>query len=686
MLQLKIPGARGGRRPLALFVAIACMLGSLLLAAAPANATLQLLKQNPSDPSTFVGHGGYSADGLGQSVAGGTIQTEVPSGSTVVQAYLYGTYYGTDPGMPEAERTINFDGTSVVMTELANSEPGPCCQLLTTRAAVTAQVAAKVGSGGGVTDFVVNSDPVFLDGVALVVLYANPASPDVTVAVLDGGSKQQGDAVTFNFASPLNLAAPGFSAKLSLGSGFSYQGGLPGHACGGVQFSTVTVNGAPLTSCAGNFDDGDAANGALITVGGVGDSLDNPANPLSSTTGTDDELYNLVPFLQSGDTSMVLQTTNPSGDDNLFLAVIEITAAAAVTTEVCDDGIDNDGDGLIDGADPDCVVITPAPDPTVTTYTGGTTVQYSDPLTVSGTLVNTAPTPDAPLAGKSLGFQLGTQSTSAATDAAGTASTSITVMQAPGPYNVVTTFAGDSAFAASSDTDAVTVTKEDCTLSYTGDTIVAPTASTVLSARLGEPDATLGDRSGKIVTFSVTNSSLVLQTFTAVSDANGDASTTQPLGSDVYGVAVSFAGDDHYVACQTSTDTLVTVQQAESKVTGGGWTSIGTGRTSFGFNVIPEAVGFKGQFQLRSSSDKIKFHGNTASGLVVSNNSATWRGTGKWNGADGYTFQAWALDAGSSGANKGDTVKIIIKDPSGAVVFTTGSSPVSLKGGNITVH
>ena len=58
----------------------------------------------------------------------------------------------------------------------------------------------------------------------------------------------------------------------------------------------------------------------------------------------------------TGDTSLVINTANPSTDDNLFLAVISITAQAAVTTEICNDGIDNDGDGLVDLADPDCVI------------------------------------------------------------------------------------------------------------------------------------------------------------------------------------------------------------------------------------------------------------------------------------------------------------------------------------------
>src|SRR4051812_37608439 len=76
-----------------------------------ASATLSLLKPNPSDPATFVGKGGCSADGLGQFGPGGTVQAEVPAGSTVVQAYLYGTYFG-NTAPDQTQRTIDFDGTN----------------------------------------------------------------------------------------------------------------------------------------------------------------------------------------------------------------------------------------------------------------------------------------------------------------------------------------------------------------------------------------------------------------------------------------------------------------------------------------------------------------------------------------------------------------------------------------------
>jgi hypothetical protein len=319
---------------LRLLIAAALAVALLLAGGAVAQAKLALLKPTPDSLATFSGNGGYSADGLGQNEPGGTVQAEVPGGSTVVQAYLYGTYSGTAT-IDDTNGVIDFDGTMVQLTQLPDVAPG-CCALNAGRADVTSQVAAKVGGGGGITDFGINNDPSGLEGVGLVVIYSNPNSPEKTIAVLDGGAEQTGDTVTFLFGSPLDLTAPGFGAIMSLGSGFSFQG-VDGHVCGGGQFSTVDVNAQRLTSCAGNYDDGVGNDGGLITVGGVGDSTDNPADPNAEDTGTDDELYNLVPLLHQGDQQLKIDTSNPSSDDNLFLAVVDITARARATTIDCSD-------------------------------------------------------------------------------------------------------------------------------------------------------------------------------------------------------------------------------------------------------------------------------------------------------------------------------------------------------------
>lgn len=169
------------------------------------------------------------------------------------------------------------------------------------------------GGGGPVTSFPVASDPASLDGLGLVVIFSNPKLPTTTIAVLDGGAEVDGDTATLSFAQPVDPGRPGFTAKLSLGSAHSYQGEA-GAACGTFrptaprrpQSSTVDVNGARLSSCAGNYDDGVGSDGALITVGGVGDRLDNPTAPAqlpgdgATPRTSDDELYDLKPFAEEG--------------------------------------------------------------------------------------------------------------------------------------------------------------------------------------------------------------------------------------------------------------------------------------------------------------------------------------------------------------------------------------------------
>ncbi len=320
-----------------LLVLLVLLLGAGV-AASGAQAGLVLLKPTPNAAATFSGKGGFSSDGLGEAVAGGALQAEVPAGSKVEHAYLYGAYAVNGGGPPPGgDLVINFDGQNVTLSVLASAGNGNF--LSSARAEVTSQVAAKVRAGGGITSFIVGNDPATLDGLGLVVVYSNPNLPTTTIAVLDGAATTAGDQTTFAFAAPLNPSATGFTASLALGSGHSFQG-ESGHACGtqANQSSIVDVNGARLTSCAGNYDDGAGANGALITVGGVGDSPDRPTNPAQapmdggSPRVNDDELYDIKPLLRAGDASLTIRTANPSGDDLVFLAIVSVTAQAGVTT------------------------------------------------------------------------------------------------------------------------------------------------------------------------------------------------------------------------------------------------------------------------------------------------------------------------------------------------------------------
>lgn len=205
------------------------------------------------------------------------------------------------------------------------------------RTDVTDQVSALVGNGSDTPfsfdiDSELNSPQV--DGEVLAIIYSNPNEEERTVAFLDGFSNSLGDQTMVDFDTPLTeekLAEPEFEALLSLGIGFSLQSVLLGEGLDDLQVSEVRVNDTLLTACAGGQDDGSDSffGGALITVGGIGDSPDGPDCEIVGSR-QDDELYSIEAFLEAGDESIEIQTLNPSKDDNIFFAGINITALATV--------------------------------------------------------------------------------------------------------------------------------------------------------------------------------------------------------------------------------------------------------------------------------------------------------------------------------------------------------------------
>ncbi|MBX3638668.1 MAG: hypothetical protein KF683_25125, partial [Rubrivivax sp.] len=244
---------------------------------------------------TYVGNYGVSTDGWGSTTQQGTIQAFVPAGATVVSAYLYSSVFSQSAGFTPSG---SLAGNAVSYATNLGTIPAPaCCSLTAHRADVTGIVKPLVDGGpGGVYNFGITENDSRQDGSALVVVY-ELASLDVsTVAILDGFSRVDGESTTFNFAQPLDPTAPGFSAEMRLGIGFSFNS----NGCvGSGQTSVVTVNGTTITERAGCNDDSadaNAANGNLITVGGD----DDPFSPFLPTTAQDHERYNLVPQIGVG--------------------------------------------------------------------------------------------------------------------------------------------------------------------------------------------------------------------------------------------------------------------------------------------------------------------------------------------------------------------------------------------------
>lgn len=283
----------------------------LALAAGSAHASLVTFE-------SYVGDYAVSTDGWGGTDGEGVISASVLGGSTIAAAYLYSSNIA---GNNSAPSELTFDGSAVTtFANLGTNDTG----LTAFRSDVTSIVQAKIGAGGGVFDFDVSegSEGRSIDGHALVVVYQNAALPAASVGILDGFSDAAGDSTSINFASPLSVSDPSFFAEMSLGIGFS--------CCG--QASDVSVNGNLITTQAGNNDDGEEAqNGSLITVGG----FDDPFSPFLPSYGEDTERYNLAGsgFLNDGDTNILIETRNPSRNDNIFLATFYVSGEATFTPD-----------------------------------------------------------------------------------------------------------------------------------------------------------------------------------------------------------------------------------------------------------------------------------------------------------------------------------------------------------------
>lgn len=282
---------------------------------------------------TFTGQVGLSVDGVGSNASPvGNVQAFVPVGANILQAYLYsaGTPSPWYPSSPTTLAQYNSSGITLAGNTINNfdtlvgavSTRADIGRWYTARADVTSLVQSLV-SGAGTDSFswTVNEGALnqYIDGTMLAIVYSHASLPQGSVALLNGGQNTGGETTLVNLSEPIvNPATPGFVAQLGLGISFS--------CCS--QQSTVAINGTTLTTTAGGYNDGAyAADGSLFTVGGLGDD---PSNNVGYAS--DDELYDLRPFLSAGDTSFTIFTENPTNDDNIFFASLYTTAKISGVT------------------------------------------------------------------------------------------------------------------------------------------------------------------------------------------------------------------------------------------------------------------------------------------------------------------------------------------------------------------
>ena len=312
-----------------------------------------------------------SVDATGRSLAkSSTVKVVKPAADAVVaKAFLMATTYAqvllTSDSVKLEGKKVGFFAT--VLNDLPD-RPGYFNSGL---ADVTSIVKARIDAAPAgeirlqVTEPLTTPEADWIDGETLVVVFETPSDTKKrTLALLFGAQNVNGDTYEITLNKPIDRSAEGARAEMGLGVSFSYQANRT------QQYSIINVNGQRMTTAAGGEDDGETANGGLMTAGGFGDKPTNPADPNAGPTDprSDDERYSLLPFISKKDRVIRVTTVNPSQDDNIFFAYFDLTGNADIDADSDGDGLldaweisgyDHDDDGVIDvdlpalGADPD---------------------------------------------------------------------------------------------------------------------------------------------------------------------------------------------------------------------------------------------------------------------------------------------------------------------------------------------
>jgi Bacterial Ig-like domain (group 1) len=470
-----------------------------------------------------------SVDGLGTNESSGIISVEKPSAlAKVRRAFLaVASVPGkliTDPVYVLPQDGIKLDGVGInnwLTDTNSNNGLNNAIKSKNYFKEVTGVVRTKLNAAapGRVNFTIEETSSKDIDGEILAVIFDDPSqTSNNTVVLMFGSQETDGDKFNLLFASPIKKQA-NFRVDFSLG--ISYSARNKGTQNSSVDIVGFDASGNPLpdpvrlTTDAGGADDGlpvdNQNNGALLTVGGLDDSNDNPADPYfidRAKSRNDDELYNLAPFLKDDDTRLRVETNNISHDDNIFFAAFSIVGASAVV---------NDG-----------ITLAPvtATNPVGTTHTVTATIQD---------LNGTPPNP-----GKEINFEIikgpnlnGPGSTgSMITDAKGQASFTYKSNGKPGTDVIEAYYVIDGAHITANQAFKTWIYPEQITLEPPEKTLPAGTNHTVIATITNTISA---PTVGREVTFTVISGPHAGVTGTGTTDSNGKATFTYPgpnVGTD----------------------------------------------------------------------------------------------------------------------------------------------------------
>ena len=254
-----------------------------------------------------------SVDGAGTDLSFETLEVSKPAGGAVRSAHLVAALTGGYL-RPFEDGNIRVNGHRVMWERAIRNGVGSWNAL----ADVTRLIESDINAApaGRVLIEISEEHSDLIDGAILAVVFEDPsAASDNFIALYFGSHAKRTDSLLVDLPAPL---PPDFSdarAELGVGMSFSLQSSSPSD-----QYTMIDINGRRLTTSAGGPDDGSPSPGALITVGGIDDSTENPSDPsaLPVNMASDDELYDLRPFLTPGETKIVVKTSSPSEENLLF--------------------------------------------------------------------------------------------------------------------------------------------------------------------------------------------------------------------------------------------------------------------------------------------------------------------------------------------------------------------------------
>ena len=245
-------------------------------------------------------------------------------------------------------------------------------------------------------------------------------------------------------------------ATASIGSNVIIYSYADGNSCSSNSKQTITVN--PLTAIMSNPNDQIiyALNNTSFSVGATGTGTLGYQWQLSTDGGvnfsniTDNTIY-------SSSLTITLSLTNVPITMNGYKYRCVVTGLCSLAT-----------------SNPAGLIVNKRP--TFITYTGDNSEQYSDIQTLTAALKDQLS--NTVLNSKTISFTIGTQSATGITNASGSASSTLNMYQNVGSYNLVSAFAGDATYEASTDIAQFTITKENAITDYTGPEFISVPCTT----------------------------------------------------------------------------------------------------------------------------------------------------------------------------------------------------------------